>query len=336
MPSPVYFDSDAEPALLASKCIAVLGYGSQGAAQALNLRDSGFKVVIGLYPASQSAARAHVDGFDVLHVAQAVQGADVVSFQVPDEKQPEVFKQDVSPHLRPGMALVFSHGYNLCYADWALPKDVDVLLVAPLGPGPLVRSAFESGSGVPCLVAVAQAAIEPKSAFALALAYARGIGGTKLGASATTVREETETDLFGEQVVLCGGVAELVRTAFETLLEAGYQEEIAYTACLHELKQTVDLMQAHGIAGMNRLISNTAEYGEYVVGPRIITEEGKRAMRDVLSDIRSGNFAKAWAKENRDGQPLLRGRREALASHPLERVGAQLRARLMGKEGSAL
>jgi ketol-acid reductoisomerase len=318
----MYYDQDANLELLAGKTVAIVGYGSQGHAQAQNLRDSGVRVVIGARP-GRSWRQAEQDGFEVLSVTEVVQAADVVQILMPDEKQAETYRTEVAPHLRAGQMLMFSHGFNVHFGQIQAPEDVDVAMVAPKSPGHLVRRVFEQGAGVPGLVAVHQNA--SGQAFELALAYAKGIGCTRAGVIETTFREETETDLFGEQAVLCGGVSALVKAGFETLVEAGYRPEIAYFECLHELKLIVDLMYEGGLSRMRYSISDTAEFGDYVTGPRIVTEETKKEMRQVLTEIQRGEFAKKWILENQAGRPAYTAIKRAEAEHPIEEVGARLR-----------
>jgi ketol-acid reductoisomerase len=318
----LFYDKDADLSVLQGKTIAVIGYGSQGHAQALNLRESGLSVVIGLRP-GKSADAARNDGFEVLSVADAVRRADVVQILMPDETQPAVYKNEIEPNLKQGAALMFSHGFNIHFGQIVPPSHADVLLVAPKSPGHLVRRTYVEGFGVPGLIAVHQNATG--KAFEIGLAYAKGIGCTRAGVIETTFREETETDLFGEQAVLCGGISALIKAGFETLVEAGYAPEMAYFECLHETKLIVDLIYEGGLAAMRNSISNTAEYGDYVTGPRIITEETKKEMKRVLEDIQSGKFAREFILENQAGRPVLTATRRREAEHPIEQVGAQLR-----------
>lgn len=317
-----YYEQDAELSVLKGKTIAVIGYGSQGHAQAQNLRDSGLQVVIGLRE-GKSFETAKNDGFEVLPVAEAVSRADVVQILLPDETQASVYKNDIEPNLKKGAALMFSHGFNVHFGQIIAPKDADVLLVAPKSPGHMVRRTYVEGFGVPGLIAIEQDATG--NAKAIGLAYAKGIGCTRAGVIETSFREETETDLFGEQAVLCGGVSELIKAGFETLTEAGYAPEMAYFECLHELKLIVDLVYEGGLATMRDSISNTAEYGDYVSGPRVITSETKKAMKAVLTDIQQGKFARDFILENQSGRAFLTATRRNEAQHPVEVVGRQLR-----------
>ncbi|AOH44149.1 ketol-acid reductoisomerase [Anaerolineaceae bacterium oral taxon 439] len=323
----LYYTSDCNLELLKGKTLAVIGYGSQGHAHALNLRDSGMNVVVGLPEGSKSRAAAEKEGLKVLTAAEAAKAGDVIMILIPDEKQAEMYAADVAPNLSAGKALVFAHGFNIHYGQIVPPADVDVFMVAPKGPGHTVRSQFVEGFGVPDLIAVYQDATG--KAKELALAWAAGIGGARAGILETTFKEETETDLFGEQAVLCGGVVELMRAGFETLVEAGYQPESAYFECLHEMKLIIDLVNKGGIGMMNFSISDTAEYGEYVAGPRVITGETKKAMKAILSDIQDGSFAGKWILENKTGRTFFNARRRMLAEHPMETVGAELREKMI-------
>jgi len=323
----LYYTSDCNLELLKGKTLAVIGYGSQGHAHALNLRDSGMNVVVGLPEGSKSRAAAKKEGLKVLTAAEAAKAGDVIMILIPDEKQAEMYAADVAPNLSAGKALVFAHGFNIHYGQIVPPADVDVFMVAPKGPGHTVRSQFVEGFGVPDLIAVYQDATG--KAKELALAWAAGIGGARAGILETTFKEETETDLFGEQAVLCGGVVELMRAGFETLVEAGYQPESAYFECLHEMKLIIDLVNKGGIGMMNFSISDTAEYGEYVAGPRVITGETKKAMKAILSDIQDGSFAGKWILENKTGRTFFNARRRMLAEHPMETVGAELREKMI-------
>ncbi|MEG6565608.1 ketol-acid reductoisomerase [Thermoanaerobacterium saccharolyticum] len=319
----MYYDEDADLNLLKGKKIAIIGYGSQGHAHALNLKDSGLDVVVGLYEGSKSAERARQDGLTVLSVDDACEAADIIMILIPDEKQSKVYKENIERHLKPGNALVFAHGFNIHFHQIVPPEYVDVFMVAPKGPGHLVRRVFTEGKGVPDLVAVHQN--YTGKAFETALAYAKGIGGTRAGVLETTFKEETETDLFGEQAVLCGGVTELMKAGFETLVEAGYQPEIAYFECIHEMKLIVDLIYEGGFANMRYSISDTAEYGDYLTGKRIITEDTRNEMKQVLKEIQTGEFAKKWLLENAVGRPQFNAIREREANQKLEKVGKELR-----------
>ncbi|GAB2525926.1 ketol-acid reductoisomerase [Microbulbifer agarilyticus] len=321
----VYYDKDCDLSLIKSKTVAIIGYGSQGHAHANNLKDSGVSnVVVGLRKGSASWAKAEKAGLRVAEVADAVKDADVVMILTPDEYQAAVYREQVAPNLKAGAALAFAHGFNVHFELIEPPKDVDVIMIAPKGPGHTVRSTYLEGGGVPTLIAVYQNA--SGGAKELALSYASANGGGRSGIIETNFREETETDLFGEQAVLCGGVSALVQAGFETLTEAGYAPEMAYFECLHELKLIVDLMYQGGIADMRYSISNTAEYGDYVTGPRIVTEETKVEMKRVLSDIQTGKFAKDFMLESLAGQPRLKAERRIGGEHQIEEVGAKLRA----------
>ncbi len=319
----MYYDKDADPRVIAGKTIAVLGYGSQGHAQAQNLRDSGVKVIVSELEGTPNHAQAVKDGFKPVCAAEAAKKADIVHFLLPDEVQARVYQEDVRPALRKGMALAFSHGFNIHFGRIVPPKDVDVYMVAPKGPGHLVRRVAAEGRGVPCLVAVYQDAT--KKARKLALAHARGIGGTRAGVIETTFGEETETDLFGEQCVLCGGLTELIRAGFDTLVEAGYQPEIAYFECLHEMKLIVDLMYENGIQNMRYSISDTAEYGDVTRGPRVITGETRQEMKRILAEIQDGRFAREWILENMAGRPVYKALVRKGKAHLIEKVGTRLR-----------
>jgi ketol-acid reductoisomerase len=322
---PIYTDADANPAALAGK-VAVIGYGSQGRAHARNLRDSGYDVAVGARPGGGAENRARGDGFAPVTPAEAVRGASLVALLSPDMTHRSAYAEAIAPNLAPGAALLVAHGFSVHYGEVDPRRDVDVILVAPKGPGDLVRREFEIGRGVPCLFAVNQDATG--KARDKALAYAAGIGGTKGGAIETTFAEETETDLFGEQAVLCGGATELVVAGFQTLVEAGYKPEIAYFECLHELKLIVDLMYEGGIAKMLHFVSETAKYGDFVSGPRVVNDETRARMREILADIRTGRFAKPWIDENAAGKPEYQRLYEADLAQPIEKVGARLRAQM--------
>jgi ketol-acid reductoisomerase len=319
----LYYDQDADLSLLDGKTVAIIGYGSQGHAHALNLRDSGVNVVVGLHEGSRSRPKAEAEGLRVLPVAQAAQMAQFIMLLIPDTKQAAVYKAEIAPHLQAGDTLMFAHGFNIRYGQIVPPSDVDVSMVAPKGPGHRLRETFVEGVGIPCLLAVQQDA--SGKAKANALAYAKAIGGTRAGVLETTFAEETETDLFGEQVILCGGVTALVKAAFETLVEAGYQPEVAYFECLHELKLIVDLLYQGGMNYMWYSVSDTAEYGGYLSGDRVVTDQTRQAMRQILAEIRNGSFAEQWIEENANGLPNFLARRRAERAHPIEAVGAQLR-----------
>jgi len=322
----VFYDDDADLHQLDGRTVAIIGYGSQGHAHALNLTDSGVSVVVGLRPDSSSVAKAREHGLTVMEPADAASEGAVVMMLVPDELHRQVWEAGVRDGLAPGNLLLFGHGFSIHYGEVEAPPEVDVALVAPKGPGHLVRRQFLEGSGVPGLVAVHQDATG--SALATTLAYAKGIGCTRAGVIETTFKEETETDLFGEQAVLCGGVTELVRAGYETLVDAGYDSRLAYFECLHELKLIVDLMYEKGIAGMRYSISNTAEYGDMTRGKRVISEATREAMKKILADIQSGDFAREWIAENRAGQENFRRMREEQARHQVEVVGRELRAQM--------
>ncbi len=320
----MYYEADADISLLKGKKIAVLGYGSQGHAHSQNLRDSGLDVIIAQRPGGDNYKKAIEDGWKPMGIAEAVKEADWIHILLPDELQRKLWETEIKPNLKKGAVVGFAHGFNIVFKQIEVPKENDVVMIAPKGPGHLVRRQYEEGKGVPCLIAVEQNA--SGKAKELALAYAKGIGGTRGGVLETTFEEETETDLFGEQAVLCGGVVELVNSGFETLVDAGYQPEIAYFECLHEVKLIVDLMFEGGIAKMNHSISDTAEYGEYVTGRRIINDSTRAEMKKVLADIQSGKFAKDWLKENEDGRPNFNKFRQEIASRKIEKVGAKLRS----------
>ncbi|QEI40115.1 Ketol-acid reductoisomerase [Dolichospermum sp. UHCC 0315A] len=320
----MYYDEDANLDLLKGKTVAIIGYGSQGHAHALNLKDSGVNVIVGLYPGSKSTAKAEAAGLTVKNVADAAKAADFIMILLPDEVQKTIYKNEIEPNLEAGNVLAFAHGFNIHFAQVVPPADVDVVMVAPKGPGHLVRRTYEQGQGVPALFAVYQDATG--HARDRAMAYARGIGGTRAGILETTFREETETDLFGEQAVLCGGLSALIKAGFETLVEAGYQPELAYFECLHEVKLIVDLVVEGGLATMRDSISNTAEYGDYTRGPRVVTADTKAEMKKILSEIQSGQFAREFVLENQAGKPGFTAMRRQEAEHPIEAVGKDLRA----------
>ncbi len=323
MTAKIYYDNDADLSHLKDKTVAILGYGSQGHAQAQNLRDSGCKVIIGQREGSANYDLAVSHNFKPTPVAEAVKASDVVNILLPDEVQGDIFREHIRPNLKPGNVLMCSHGFNIHFGQVEPPKGVDVLLVAPKGPGHLVRSEFVKGGGVPCLIALGEGASDKTRQ--IGLAYAKGIGGTRGGVIETTIAEETETDLFGEQVVLCGGVSELVKAAFETLVDAGYQPEMAYFECMHELKLIVDLFYQGGLSYMRYSVSNTAEYGDYTRGPRIITDETRKVMKQILSEIQSGQFAREWILENKAGAPGFKATRRRDRNLEIETVGRRLR-----------
>lgn len=322
----LYYEKDCDFNYLKDKNIAIIGYGSQGHAHALNLKDSGAKVVVGLYKGSKSWPSAEAAGLKVMTAGEAAAGADVIMILINDEKQAALYKKDIEPNLAPGKALAFAHGFNIHYGQIAPPSDIDVFMVAPKGPGHTVRSQYLEGKGVPDLVAVYQDA--SGNAKNIALAYAAGIGGARAGILETTFKEETETDLFGEQAVLCGGVVALMKAGFETLVEAGYQPESAYFECVHEMKLIIDLVNQGGISAMNFSISDTAEYGEYIAGPRIITEESKKVMKGLLTEIQNGTFAGKWIAENQTGRTFFNATRRMEKEHLVEKVGAELREKM--------
>jgi len=319
----LFYDDDADLARLDGKTVAIIGYGSQGHAHALNLKESGVEVVVGLRPDSSSVAEAREHGLEVADVADAASRGDIVMMLVPDERHRAVWEEEVRDGIAPGNLLMFGHGFSVHYGEVEPPPEVDVAMVAPKGPGHLVRRQFSEGRGVPCLLAVHQDA--SGTARDVALAYAKGIGGTRAGVIETSFREETETDLFGEQAVLCGGVTELVRAGYETLVDAGYDPRLAYFECLHELKLIVDLMYEKGITGMRYSISNTAEYGDLTRGKRVIGEPAREAMKALLGEIQSGEFAREWIAENRAGQESFQRMREEQSRHQIEEEGKQLR-----------
>jgi len=320
----VYYEKDADLSLIKGKKVTIVGYGSQGHAHAQNLNDSGVKVTVALRKSGASWEKAKNAGLKVAEIAEAVAGADVVMMLMPDEHIAATYKTDVEPHIKQGAVLAFAHGFNIHYGQVQPRADLDVVMIAPKAPGHTVRSTYVAGGGVPMLIAVHQDA--SKKARDLALSYAAAIGGARAGIIETNFREETETDLFGEQVVLCGGLVELIKGGYETLIEAGYAPEMAYVECLHEVKLIVDLIYEGGIANMNYSISNNAEYGEYVTGPRIVTAETKKVMKDVLTRIQTGEYARDFIIENRAGAPTLNARRRLMSEHSIEQVGEKLRA----------
>ncbi|HOR27599.1 MAG TPA: ketol-acid reductoisomerase, partial [Candidatus Sumerlaeota bacterium] len=322
----LYYDQDADLGLLKGKTVGIIGYGSQGHAQAQNLRDSGVKVLIGQRPGGPNYDLAVEHGFQPVSAAEVAQQADIIQILIPDELQSKLYENDLKPHLKPGKALVFSHGFAIHFSQIVPPSDVDVWMVAPKGPGHLVRRTFTEGGGVPCLVAVHQNA--SGKALELALAQAKGVGGTRAGVYETSFREEVETDLFGEQVVLCGGLTALIQAGFETLVEAGYSPEMAYFECCHEVKLIVDLIYEGGIANMRYSISNTAEYGDLTRGPRIVTEQTKAEMKKILNEIQTGQFAREWVLEAQANFASFRARRRLGQEHPIEKVGAEVRSNM--------
>lgn len=322
----MYYEKDCNLENLKGKTVAVIGYGSQGHAHALNLHESGVSVVVGLYEGSKSWADAEKAGLKVMVASQAVKDADMVMILVNDEKQSKLYNEDVAPNLKKGSTLAFAHGFNIHYGQIVPPNDVDVVMIAPKGPGHTVRSQFEEGRGVPCLIAVYQNATG--NAKEIALAYAAGVGGARAGILETTFKEETETDLFGEQAVLCGGVTALMKAGFETLVEAGYQPESAYFECVHEMKLIIDLVVSGGMSFMRYSISDTAEYGDYTVGDRIITDEAKKEMKKVLGEIQDGTFARNWILENQANRPYLNAKRRMESEHQVEEVGKELRSKM--------
>ncbi len=319
----IYYQQDCDLSLLKGKTIAVIGYGSQGHAHALNAKESGCDVIIGLYEGSRSWAKAEAQGFKVYTAAEAAKLADIIMILINDEKQGNLYKESIEPNLKPGNMLMFAHGFAIHFGQIVPPKDVDVTMIAPKGPGHTVRSEYQIGKAVPCLVAVHQDATG--NALQLALAYSLAIGGARAGVLETTFKTETETDLFGEQAVLCGGVCALMQAGFETLVEAGYDPRNAYFECIHEMKLIVDLIYQSGFEGMRYSISNTAEYGDYITGPKIVTEDTKKAMKKVLSDIQDGTFAKNWMLENQVGCPQFNAMRNKAKIHPAEEIGKDLR-----------
>lgn len=326
MPATIYYDKDADLSLLKDKTISILGYGSQGHGHAQNLRDNGLNVVVSDLPGSANYEQAVADGFEPVSAAEATKKGDIIAMLLPDEIQAEVFKSEVRDNLSEGNIVLCSHGFNVHFGQFDVPKGVDTLLIAPKGPGHLVRAEFVKGGGVPCLIALGEGAGDDIRK--IGLAYAKGIGGTRAGVIETTFAEETETDLFGEQVVLCGGLSELIKAGFDTLVEAGYQPEMAFFECMHEVKLIVDLIYQGGLNYMRYSISNTAEYGDYSRGPRIVTDETKAEMKRILEEIQDGSFAKEWLLENKVNAPSFKAKRRLNREHQVEEVGKQLR-RLM-------
>ena len=324
MTAKIYYDNDADLSVLKGKTIAILGYGSQGHAHAQNLRDSGCNVIVGQRKGSANYDLAVEHGFQPLPADEATAKADIVNMLLPDEVQGDIYREQVRGNLKPGNILMCSHGFNIHFGQVVPPAGVDALLVAPKGPGHLVRSEYVKGGGVPCLIALSEGASD--ATFQAGLAYAKGVGGTRAGVIQTSFAEETETDLFGEQTVLCGGVSALVKAGFETLVEAGYQPEMAYFECMHELKLIVDLFYQGGLNYMRYSISNTAEYGDYTRGPRLVTEETKAEMKRILEEIQSGQFAREWILENKANAPAFKATRRRERQHPIEQVGRQLRS----------
>lgn len=319
----IYYQEDCNLSLLEGKTVAIIGYGSQGHAHALNAKESGVHVIVGLYEGSKSWAKAEAAGFEVYTAAEAAKRADIIMILINDEKQAKMYKESIAPNLTAGKMIMFAHGFAIHFGQIVPPADVDVTMIAPKGPGHTVRSEYQLGKGVPCLVAVQQDATG--KALDLALAYSLAIGGARAGVLETTFKTETETDLFGEQAVLCGGVCALMQAGFETLVEAGYDPRNAYFECIHEMKLIVDLIYQSGFEGMRYSISNTAEYGDYITGPKIVTEDTKKAMKKILSDIQDGTFAKDWLLENQAGCPHFNAMRKKAAAHPAEEIGKELR-----------
>ena len=330
----MFYEKDTNLGLLQGKKVAVIGFGSQGHAHALNLHESGVDVVVGLYEGSKSWDKVKEAGLEVATTAEAAKKADIIMILVPDEKQAKLYREEIAPYLEEGNALVFAHGFNIHFKQIVPPSNVDVFMIAPKGPGHMVRRTYTEGSGVPCLIAVEQD--YSGKAKDLALAYANGIGGARAGVLETTFKDETETDLFGEQAVLCGGVTALIKAGFETLVEAGYAPENAYFECMHEMKLIVDLMYQGGMAAMRYSISDTAEYGDYVTGSRIITDETKKEMKQVLTEIQDGTFAKKWLLENQVGRPTFNAMRRMEAEHPIEKVGKELREMMSWRDTKKL
>ncbi|UCH62594.1 MAG: ketol-acid reductoisomerase [Fidelibacterota bacterium] len=329
----MYYDNDADLSVLKDRKIAVLGYGSQGHAHALNLRDSGMNLCVGLRPGDPFTEQAEGDGMDVKTISEACAWSEVIMILVPDQHQRTVYENEIAPNLQSGDTLAFAHGFNIHYDQIVPPEDVNVMMIAPKGPGHLVRRTFQNGTGVPCLIAVYQ---DPSGQTRdLALAWAKGIGGTRAGVIETTFKDETETDLFGEQAVLCGGSAELIKAGFETLTEAGYPPELAYFECLHELKLIVDLYYEGGLSRMNYSVSDTAEYGGMSRGSRIITDQTRAEMKKILKEVQNGDFAREWIEENSKGQPVMEKLRSEVKAHPIEKVGVELRRMMDWLTGGA-
>lgn len=319
----IYYDKDADLSFIKNRTIAIIGYGIQGRGQALNLRDSGLNVIVSQREGGPNYEQAVKDGFKPVEAGEAAKKADIIQILTQDHIQAELYKKSIRRYLKIGKSLVFSHGFNIHFKQIVPPADIDVWMIAPKSPGALVRRQYEEGRGVPCLVAIHQ---DPSSdSLKDALAYAKGIGGTRAGVLTTTFKEETETDLFGEQAVLCGGTSELIKAGFETLVNAGYQPEIAYFECLHELKLIVDLIYEGGIKGMRKKVSDTAEYGDYTRGPRIINDRTRKEMQKILKEVQSGKFAREWMRENKKGRPNFNKYREESVNHPIEKVGEELR-----------
>ena len=319
----LYYDQDANWDLMLDRKVAIIGYGSQGHAHALNLKESGVTVTVGLYENSKSWTKAEAAGLTVATVADATSWADIIMLLIPDEKQAAIYREHIAPNINPGAALAFAHGFNIHFGQIQPPVDIDVFMVAPKGPGHLVRRQFTEGAGVPCLLAIHQDSTG--MAREIGLAYARGIGGTRAGVLNTTFKEETETDLFGEQAIICGGVSALMSAGFETLVEAGYQPESAFFECMHEMKLIVDLVYEGGLAAMRHSISDTAEFGDYMSGSRIITDQTRAEMRKILTEIQNGTFAQTWILENQANRPMFNAMRRKAADHPIEAVGRELR-----------
>jgi len=326
MPATIYYDKDADLSLLKDKTVAILGYGSQGHGHAQNLRDSGINVIVAELPGTPNYEQAVGDGFQPISAEEATRQADIITILLPDELQADIFRSQIRDNLSPGNILICSHGFNVHFGQFDMPKGVATILIAPKGPGHLVRAEYVKGAGVPCLIALGDGAGDAERK--IGLAYAKGIGGTRAGVIETTFAEETETDLFGEQVVLCGGLSALIKAGYEALVEAGYQPEMAYFECVHEVKLIVDLIYQGGLTWMRHSISNTAEYGDYTRGPRLVTDETKAEMRRILEEIRSGRFAREWILENRANAPTFKALRRRDREHEVEKVGKQLR-RLM-------